>query len=111
LSPPSSIWNAEEDNVDVSGFITLSHADSARQGLQSHITRGVVIAMVGGTDLRREIDCLSTIRNDDNDDDELLHHAYTMIDVGDDDDDEANEVNDLLNIVNVAMYSGIDEPY
>jgi hypothetical protein len=55
LSTPFSVWNADEDNADVSGFITLSHAGLPRQGLQPHITRGEAVAMVGGTDLRREI--------------------------------------------------------
>ena len=104
LPTPFSTWNADEDNVDVSGFITLSHADSVRQGLEPHITRAEAIAMIGGADLRREIDDLH-----DDDDGERLGHAHTLIDDGDDDD--ANEVDDLLNIVNVAMYSGMDEPY
>ena len=73
--------------------------------------------MVGGADLRREIDGLSAIRhaaNDDDDDDEygvLPHRAYTTMDDGDDSDDDANEVDDLINIVDVAMYSGMTEPY
>jgi hypothetical protein len=73
--------------------------------------------MIGGTDLRREVNGLSAIReaarNDDNDDndDERLHHAYSMTDDGDEAADDANEVDDLLNIVDVAMYSGMTEPH
>jgi hypothetical protein len=113
LSTSFSTWAGDEENVDVSGFITLSHADSVRQGLQPHMSRNEVLAMVGGTDLRREIASLSATRtaaaNDD--DDELPRHAYSILDDGDDADDDANEVDDMLNIVNVAMYSGMTEPY
>ena len=45
------------------------------------------------------------------DDNELLNHDRTMMYDGDDDDDDANEIDDLLNIVDVAMYSGMTEPY
>ena len=72
--------------------------------------------MVGGADLRREIDELSSIRgaetNDDDDDvDEPPRHAYSMIDDGDDADDDANDVDELLNILDVAMHTGMNEPF
>jgi hypothetical protein len=118
LSTSFSPWAGDEENVDVSGFITLSHADAVRQGLQPHITREEVLAMVGGADLRREIDELSSIReaapnddDDDDDDDEPPRHAYSMIDDGDDADDDANEVDELLNILDVAMHTGMNEPF
>jgi hypothetical protein len=116
LSAPYSPWGVDEKNVDVSGFITLSHGDSVRQGLQPHMTRGEVLAMIGGADLRREIDDLVAARNathDDGDDDdnELPTHDRTMMYDGDDFDDGANEVDELLNIVDVAMCSGMIEPY
>jgi hypothetical protein len=108
LTTPSSTWNADEDNVDVSGFITLSNADSVRQGLQPNIARAEAIAMVGDADLPREIDGLSAIRDADDGDNEWLHH--TLID-DDDEDDDANEVDDLLSIDNVTVYTEADEPY
>jgi hypothetical protein len=112
LSTPFVPWAGDDENVDVSGFITLSHADAVRQGLQPHITREEVLAMVGGADLRREIDELSSIRGDDDDDeDEPPRHAYSMIDDGDDADDDANEVDELLNILDVAMHTGMNEPF
>jgi hypothetical protein len=38
--------------------------------------------------------------------------AYSILDDGDDaNDDDANEVDDLPNIVEVAMYPGMTEPY
>ena len=104
----------------MTAFITLSHADSVQQGLHPHISRAEVIAMVGGADLRREIDELSAIRhaaaNDDDDDDEddddvPPRRAHGTAGDGDDSDDDANEVDDLINIVDVAMYSGMTEPY
>ena len=112
LSTPVSAWDVDDENGDVSGFITLSHADSVQQGLRPRMSRDEAIAMIGGADLRREIDDSrdALVENvDDDDDGERLGHAHTLIDDGDDDD--ANEVDDLLNIVNVAMYSGMDEPY
>jgi hypothetical protein len=81
------------------------------------MTREEVLAITGGADLRREIDGLSAIRkavhdDDDGDDDnELPHLDHTMMYDGDDDDDDANEIDDLLNIVDVAMNSGMTEPY
>ena len=80
------------------------------------MSRNEVLAMVGGTDLRREIASLSAVRSaaasdDDDDNDEPPRHAYSILDDGDDADDDANEVDDLLNIVDVAMYSGMTEPY
>jgi hypothetical protein len=116
LSTSFSPWGGDEENVDVSGYITLSHADSVRQGLQPHVTREEVLAMVGGADLRREITSLASTRsivaNDDDDDDEPEpRHAYSMIADGDDADDDANEVDDLLNILEVAMQAGMNEPF
>jgi hypothetical protein len=117
LSTPYSPWGVDEENVDVSGFITLSHDDSIRQGLRPRMTREEVLAMVGGADVRREIDALAAVRNaahddvDGDDDNELSHHDRTMMYDGDDADDDANEIDDLINIVNVAMYSGMTEPY
>jgi hypothetical protein len=80
------------------------------------MTLNEVLAMVGGTDLRREIAGLSAIRsaaaNDgDDDDDEPPRHAHSITDDGDHADDDANEVDDPLKIVDVAMYSGMAEPY
>jgi hypothetical protein len=116
LSNPPSPWYADEYNAYVSGLIALSHADSVRQGLQLHITPEEIIAMIGGTDLRREVDGLSAIsaaaRSDDNDDndDERLRHAYSVMDDGDEADDDASAVDDLHNIADVATYSGLSEP-
>ena len=119
LSTPFSAWDVDDENGDVSGFITLSHADSVREGLRPHISRDEAIAMIGGADLRREIDSLSAIRragandgeNSDDDDDVPPQRAHGTIDDGDDSDDDANEIGDLINIVGVAMYSGMTEPY
>ena len=38
-------------------------------------------------------------------------HAYRTINDGDDSDDDAHEVDDLINVVDVAMCSGTTEPY
>jgi hypothetical protein len=119
LTSPLSPWAADEDDADVTGFITMSHADSVRQGLRPRISRGELFAMVGGADLRREIDSLPTVRgtatsDDDDDVSEPPRHAHRIVDDDDDGDsvdDDANEVDDLLNIVDVAMYSGMTEPY
>jgi hypothetical protein len=48
LSTLFSPWAHDEGNADVSGFITLSHADSVRQGVQPHISPNEVLAMAGG---------------------------------------------------------------
>ena len=118
LTTPFTPFADDEENVDVTGFITLSHADSTRLGLRPHITREEVLAMVGGTDLRREIDAVSIVRNevvhndDVNDDGELPHRAYATTHDGDDDDeDDAYQVDELLNIIDVAMHSGMTELY
>jgi hypothetical protein len=117
MSTSFSPYGGDEENVDVTGFITLSHEDSVRQGLHPHITRGEVFAMIGGTDLRREIDELASTRNaavhndDDDDDNERPHHAYHMIDDGDDVDDDANDVEDLLSIIDVAIHTGMTDPF
>ena len=59
LTATQSPWLGDDNNADVSGFIALSHADSIRLGIRPHITDDEAIAMVGGVDLRNEIDELS----------------------------------------------------
>jgi hypothetical protein len=58
---------------------------------------------------------LSTIQrsaaNDGDDDDVTPRHAYSMIHDGDDDDDDANEVDHLFSILDVAMHTGMNEPF
>jgi hypothetical protein len=104
-------WLEDDENPDVAGFVTLSHTESSRIGVRPHITRDEVIAMVGGTDLRHEIDGLPS-DNSMRDSNAPPRRARTIIDDGDTNvGDDANEFDELLNILDVAMSTGMNDPF
>jgi hypothetical protein len=95
----------------VSGFVAVSHAGSAQIGVRPHITRDEAIAIVGSADLGHEIDALSPV-NSMRHSVAIPHRRRNIMDNGDANaDDDANEVDESLNILDVAMSSGGNEPY
>ena len=95
----------------MSGFLTVSHADSTHIGMRPHITQDEVVAMVGGANLRHEIDSMSTVTTM-RATSAVPHRRRNIVDDGDTNvDDDANDVDELLNLLDVAMSTGMNEPY
>ena len=111
LTTSFSPWVEDEGNADVSGFLTVSHADATHMGMRPHITQDEVVAMVGGANLRHEIDGMSTVTTM-RETSAVPHRRRNIVDDGDTNvDDDANDVDELLNLLDVAMSTGMNEPY
>jgi hypothetical protein len=80
-------------------------------GMRPHVAQYEAKAMAGGADLRHEIDTLSTV-NSMRHTGGIPHRRSNIIDDGDTNvDDDANEVDELLNILDVAASTGGNDPY
>jgi hypothetical protein len=111
LATSFSPWLEDEGNADHSGFVTVSHADATHMGMRPHITQYEVVAMVGGANLRHEMDDLSTVASM-RETSVVPRRRRNIVDDGDTNvDDDANDADDLLNIPDVAMSAGTNEPH
>ena len=63
MSPVQPPLLGDGDNGDVTGFISLSHIDSVRLHMRPSISDEEAIAMIGGVDLRQEINELEAASN------------------------------------------------
>ena len=100
----------DDDNADVTGFIALSHIDSVRLHMRPSLSEDEVIAIVGGVDLRQEINELEAASiisiNASANADTVPKRGRINMNV-----DDVNENDDLRSIVSVALTHAINDMY
>ena len=107
MQPPTPV---DDSDSDVTGFTVLSYIESVRLHMRPCISDEEAIAMIGGVDLREEINELETASNmsliTSANADTVPKRARINIDV-----DDVNENDDLRSIVGVASMCPMNDMY